>query len=49
MEKSNRSYVYGRYHIRRKGQKERKKNMETSIYENGMKKTKKKHKIIPIS
>jgi hypothetical protein len=38
MEKSNRSYVYGKYHIRRKGQKERKerkkKNMETSIYEN---------------
>jgi hypothetical protein len=32
MEKSNRGYVYARYHIRRKGQKERKerkkKNME---------------------
>ncbi len=34
---------------RKKGKKERKKNMETSIYENRMKETKKKHKIIPTS
>jgi hypothetical protein len=39
----------GTIYVEKDRKKERRKNMETSIYESRMKETKKKHKIIPIS
>jgi hypothetical protein len=53
MEKSNRSYVYGKYHTRRKGQKERKerkkKTWKHPYMRTEKKRKEKKHIIIHIS